>query len=245
MSNFGEIKTKLLSKLTESYNSDKKSEMTELLKKLKSNKELVKMYIFYESIEDAIITDKDKAKLIAEQLETQLIEKSKPIKKICKEFNKLLKDVVVEKNELYECLDTLSEETNLNNIIKKIDAKEKLVDILTMSKEKIEYTREPFTENHNLLNAVLTHDFNTKFNDFLEEEEKETFIKIVSMKEEDLVNEIKVLKESIIEKVDLMLNEAKNADEIEKLSITKNSILNSKPSKLEYYKLSKLKKDLI
>ena len=50
MSNFGEIKSKMLTKLTESYNSGNKNELKDLIKKLKSNKNLVEMHNFYEEM---------------------------------------------------------------------------------------------------------------------------------------------------------------------------------------------------
>ena len=50
MTNFGELKTKLLTKLTESYTSNNKGEIKDLVNKLKSNKSLSEMYVFYENI---------------------------------------------------------------------------------------------------------------------------------------------------------------------------------------------------
>ena len=69
MTNFGELKTKLLTKLTESYTSNNKGEIKDLVNKLKSNKSLSEMYMFYENIENLNISSKDKAKLYVESIE--------------------------------------------------------------------------------------------------------------------------------------------------------------------------------
>jgi O-succinylbenzoate synthase len=115
----------LLIKLTESYNSGNKKELKDLIKKLKSNNNLVEVYRFYEDMEKTYIQNKETAKVFVETLEPHFIEKIKSIDSECKKFSKVLKDVVVENNELYECLDVLSEENTIHNIVKKIEYKEK------------------------------------------------------------------------------------------------------------------------
>ena len=101
MTNFGELKSKLLIKLTESYTNKKNTELKDLVTKLKSNKQLSEMYLFYEGVENLNIKTKEKAKLYVESIEPILNEKRESLKKDMKEFGKLLKDVVVENNELY------------------------------------------------------------------------------------------------------------------------------------------------
>jgi len=168
MTNFGELKTKLLTKLTESYTSNKKSEIKDLVKKLKSNKSLVEMYMFYENIENLNITSRDKAKLYVESIEPILIDKMKSLKKEMKEFGKSLKDVVVENTSVYNDLDILSEESNMHNIASKIDARENLINHLISEKKKEVVEPSPIQiENHSLLNAVLVNNFNIKYEQLL------------------------------------------------------------------------------
>jgi uncharacterized membrane protein YgaE (UPF0421/DUF939 family) len=123
MSNFGEIKSKMLTKLTESYNSGNKNELKDLITKLKSNQNLVDVHNFYEEMENMYFSNKDLAKVYVETLEPYFINRMKLIAGDCKDLNKLLKDVVSESNELYECLDILSEDNNIHNISKKINKK--------------------------------------------------------------------------------------------------------------------------
>lgn len=122
MTNFGEFKLKMLTKLTDLYTSKNKVEIKNTIKSITSNKPLSEMYTFYEGIEKLNIKSKDKAKLYVESIEPILIEKMKSLKKDLTTLTKNLKNVDFEKNSLYEDLDILSEENTIHNISKKIDA---------------------------------------------------------------------------------------------------------------------------
>lgn len=246
MTNFGELKTKLLTKLTESYTSKNKNDVKDLVKKLKSNKSLSEMYMFYENIESLNISSKDKAKLYVESIEPILIEKMKSLKKEMKDFGKSLKDVVVESNSLYNDLDILSEETNMHNVASKIDARENLISHL-MTEKKKEVSEKPSVqiENHSLLNAVLVNNFNIKYADFLNEEQKETFNKIVSMSNEDLINEMNLVKKELNDKLNTLLKESTEDSVTSKLKNVKSEVDKSDFSRYNYYKLIELKNGLI
>jgi len=246
MTNFGELKTKLLTKLTESYTSNKKSEIKDLVKKLKSNKSLVEMYMFYENIENLNITSKDKAKLYVESIEPILIDKMKSLKKEMKEFGKSLKDVVVENTSVYNDLDILSEESNMHNIASKIDARENLINHLISEKKKEVVEPSPIQiENHSLLNAVLVNNFNIKYEDFLNEEQKGTFNKIVSMTNDELVLEMNTIKKELNNKLDSLLKESTEDSVVSKLNNVKSEVDKSEVTKYNYYKLIELKNGLI
>jgi hypothetical protein len=246
MTNFGELKTKLLTKLTESYTSNKKSEIKDLVKKLKSNKSLVEMYMFYENIENLNITSRDKAKLYVESIEPILIDKMKSLKKEMKEFGKSLKDVVVENTSVYNDLDILSEESNMHNIASKIDARENLINHLISEKKKEVVEPSPIQiENHSLLNAVLVNNFNIKYEDFLNEEQKGTFNKIVSMTNDELVLEMNTIKKELNNKLDSLLKESTEDSVVSKLNNVKSEVDKSEVTKYNYYKLIELKNGLI
>ena len=49
---FGAIKTKILNKLTESYASENKAEIKDILTTIKEDKHFKEMYLFYEEIEN-------------------------------------------------------------------------------------------------------------------------------------------------------------------------------------------------
>lgn len=246
MTNFGELKTKLLTKLTESYTSNNKGEIKELVKKIKSNKSLSEMYMFYENIENLNISSKDKAKLYVESIEPILIEKMKFLKKDMKDFGKSLKDVVAESNSLYENLDILSEENTMHNIASKIDARENLMSHL-MTEKKKEVFEAPTVqiENDTLLNTVLVNNFNIKYADFLKEDQKETFNKIVSMTNDELVNEMTTIKQELNKKLDSLLKESTDDSVVNKLTNVKSEVDKSEVSRYNYYKLIELKNGLL
>lgn len=246
MTNFGELKSKLLTKLTESYTNKKNTELKDLVTKLKSNKQLSEMYLFYEGVENLNIKTKEKAKLYVESIEPILIEKRESLKKDMKEFGKLLKNVVVENNELYNDLDILSEENTIHNISKKIDARENLIGYLISEKKK-ETTETPSVqiENYSLLNAVLVNNFNIKYGDFLKGNDKELFEGIMSMSNEELINETNTIKNELNNKINSLLSESQDEAMTKKLNNVILEINNKEMTKFNYYKLVELKKGLI
>jgi len=170
----------------------------------------------------------------------------KSLKKEMKDFGKSLKDVVVESNSLYNDLDILSEETNMHNVASKIDARENLISYL-MTEKKIDVSEKPSVqiENHSLLNAVLVNNFNIKYADFLNEEQKETFNKIVTMSNEDLINEMKSIKKELNNKLETLLKESTEESVTSKLKSVKSEVDKSDFSRYNYYKLTELKNGLI
>ncbi len=211
-----------------------------------SRKSLVEMYMFYENIENLNITSRDKAKLYVESIEPILIDKMKSLKKEMKEFGKSLKDVVVENTSVYNDLDILSEESNMHNIASKIDARENLINHLISEKKKEVVEPSPIQiENHSLLNAVLVNNFNIKYADFLNEEQKGTFNKIVSMTNDDLVLEMNTIKKELNNKLDSLLKESTEDSVVSKLNNVKSEVDKSEVTKYNYYKLIELKNGLI
>ena len=246
MSNFGKLKSKLLTKLTESYNSGNKNEIKGLIKKIKSNKNLVEVHNFYEEMENTYFQHIDSAKLYVETLEPHFINRMKLISGDCKDLNKLLKDVVSESNELYECLDILSEENNIHNISKKIESRKKLIDFLVTEKpKKVVEESSVRIDNDSLLNAVLVNNFNIKFADFLNESQKESFSKIMSMSNEELINEMSLVRTELNSKIENLLGESTDDVMVEKLKKVKSDVNESEITKYNYYKLTELKNGLV
>jgi len=156
----------------------------------------------------------------------------------------ILKDVNTDKNEIYECLDILSEDVTLLNVEKKVVAKEKLLKNLTSPKQTQVSESTVHTDNQSLLNAVLVNNFNTKFTDFMNEEQKESFKKIVTMKDDELSTEMSSLKESMTQKFDKLISEESDSTLIDKLSQAKKEVTESTVSKFNYYRLVELSKSL-
>lgn len=241
MNNFGKIKTKILRKLTESYSSNNKTEMKSILKTIKENKDFKEMYLFYEEIEGKYFEDKEVAKLYVEELNSVLKTKANNISTFCKSLNEQLGEIEIQENELYSTIDQMLEEDSLNNLDKKVIAKRKLVEFLTTKKEITETEDTTYTDNENLLHAVLANNFNVLYNNNLTEEQKGELKNILSLSNEDLEVKTTELKESILNKVSSLLSESTDTDLSGKLNQVKDEVEGMDLSKYNYYRLTQLK----
>jgi hypothetical protein len=244
MNKIGVVKSKILKKLTESFSTNDKSEMKTIVSKIVSNKEFKEMYLFYEEIENKYFDNVDTAKLYVEELNLILKNKTKNMSKFCKELNESLKDIETETHELYSYLDQLSEEDNLSNLDKKVIAKKKLVEHLTNKKDvKIEEGVD-YTSNENLLYSVLANNFNALYSQNLNEEQKEELKNILSMSDVDLNGNVSELKETILSKVNNILNEETEAELASKLNNVISEVNSMETTKYNYYRLKQLKDGL-
>jgi hypothetical protein len=244
MNKFGTIKSKLLSKLTESYANENKAEIKDILITIKENKDFKEMYLFYEEIENKYIEDKETAKLYVEGVITILKQQMDDLTTFCTSLNKMINVESINENEIYNSLDILIEKDNLSNIEKKVIAKKKLVEHLTTKKEIKESKDSRLIPNENLLNAVLTNNFNVLYSNTLSEQQKEELKNILSLSQEDLLTKTTELKESIINKVSTLISESNETDLSTKLMKVKDEVNEMFPSKLNYYRLTELKNGL-
>lgn len=244
MNKIGVLKTKILKKLTESYSNQNKSEMKDILKTIKENKDFKELYLFYEEIENKYFEDKEIATLYVEELNSILRLKSKSITEFCGILNQKLGDLMVNENELYSNLDQLLEDDSLNNIDKKVIAKKKLVSHLTTKKKVNESKVDDLILNENLLHAVLANNFNVLYSNSMNEEEQEELKGILSMPQEDLEKNITELKESILSQVGTILSENQDDDLLKKLNRVQEEVNEMNFSKFNLYKLKELKNGL-
>ena len=247
MNKFGTIKSKLLTKLTESYANENKAEIKDILTTIKENKDFKEMYLFYEEIEGKHISDKETAKLYVEGLSTyfgQPIGNWSILNTFCESLDNKLGDVKINTNELYESLDMLSEKDSLSNIEKKVIAKKKLVEHLTTKKEITESKETTLVPNETLLNAVLANNFNVLYSNTLSESQKEELKNILSISYDDLITKSNELQESIINQVSILLSESNDTDLSTKLKAVKDEVTQMSPSRYNYYRLTELKNGL-
>ena len=247
MNKFGELKTKMLTKLTESYTKENKTEVKDILKTIKENKDFKEMYLFYEEIENKYIEDKETAKLYVEGLNTyfsQPMGNWNNLNVFCESLHNKLGDIEIETNELYESLDMLSEKDSLSNIEKKVIAKKKLVEHLTTKKKITESKDTTLVPNETLLNAVLTNNFNVLYSNTLSESEKEELKNILSISYDDLIVKSNELHESILEKVSTLMTESNDVDLTSRLKAVRDEVSQMSPSRYNYYRLTELKNGL-
>ena len=247
MNKFGVIKTKMLTKLTESYSKENKKEVKDILNTIKENKAFKEMYLFYEEIENKYIEDKETAKLYVEGLNTyfgQPMGNWNDLNVFCESLHTKLGDIEIETNELYESLDILSEKDSLSNIEKKVIAKNKLVNHLTTKKEIQESKGSTLVPNETLLQAVLANNFNVLYSNTLSESQKEELKTILSITHDDLIIKSNELQESIINQVSTLLNESNDTELTTKLNKVKDEVSKMTTSKYNYYRLTELKNGL-
>jgi hypothetical protein len=244
MNKFGTIKSKLLTKLTESYANENKAEIKDILTTIKENKDFKEMYLFYEEIENKYIEDKETAKLYVEGVIGILKQQMEDLTTFCTSLNKMINVETINENEIYSSLDILIENDKLSNIEKKVIAKKKLVEHLTTKKEIKESKDSTLIPNENLLNAVLTNNFNVLYSNTLSEQQKEELKNILSLSHEDVLTKTTELKESIINQVSTLISESNETDLSTKLKKVKDEVNEMFPSKLNYYRLTELKNGL-
>ena len=244
MNKFGVIKTKLLNKLTESYTNENKGEIKNILTTIKENKNFKEMYLFYEEIENKYIDDKETAKLYVEGVINILKQQMDDLTTFCTSLNKMINVEAINENEIYNSLDILIEKDSLSNIEKKVNAKKNLVNHLTTKKEIKESKDSTLIPNENLLNAVLTNNFNALYSNTLSEQQKEELKNILSLSQEELLTKTTELKESIVSQVSTLLSESNETDLINKLNAVKDEVNQMFPSRYNYYRLNELKNGL-
>lgn len=240
------FKTQILNLITESYINDDKTKVKQVLRVLKENKEIRDLYSLYDTIEKKYFDDINVAKTYVEKLSEGLCGKISIIRNSINMKMLLSEDVQsydVENCELYSNLDVLLQEDNLRNIDEKILSKKYLVNYLTTKKEPINEEVIDNTMNENLLNSVLSVNFNTYYDTILSEEEKSELKTILSMSSEQLNENFKNLKEDVSNKVTNLINES-NGELKEKLEMTKSELNSMDVSKHNYYKLTQLKNGL-
>jgi len=244
MNKFGLIKSKLLTKLTESYANENKAEIKDILTTIKENKDFKEMYLFYEEIENKYIDDKETAQLFVEGVINILKQQMGELSNFCTSLNKMINVESINENEIYNSLDVLTENDSLSNIEKKVKAKKKLVEHLTTKKEIKESKDSTLIPNENLLNAVLTNNFNVLYSNTLSEQQKEELKNILSLSHEDILTKTTELKESIINQVSTLISESNETDLSTKLKKVKDEVNEMFPSKLNYYRLTELRNGL-
>jgi hypothetical protein len=242
MATFGNIKNKILVKLTESYGKkDFKNNLNTYFKPIMNSTVLKEMYSLYEDIETMTFDDKETAQLYVEELSKVLKDKHHDVSKSVFDLNKSLKDVTKTKNPIYESLDVLSCPDKLGNISDKVIAKKTLVEHLMKSKTSDELNIQQGV-NESLLNSVLVNNFNISYDKTLSEEDKSKLKSILGLSQEDVETKFEEITESIKGKLDSIVES--DAEFKSKSIEVKTEINEMTQSKYNLYRLEELLKNL-
>ena len=250
MDKFGQMKNKILVKLTESFGKQNKSEMRDIISTLKENKELVGLYMFYDDMENKYFEDINEAKEYVETISTMLREKSrtKPLHDGLVKLSALVENVEAPENKLFESsIDVLLAPDTIYNIDTKIFAKKALVEHLTKKKSVTnEEVNTVQIRNQNLLNAVLVSNFNALYENTMSDEEKEEFRKIMAISQEEITTKFQELKEEVLSNVDDVHKTQLEENEItKKLNEVRNTVTAMEINRVNYYRLMGLNAGLI
>ena len=244
MNKFGIIKSKLLTKLTESYANENKAEIKDILTTIKENKDFKEMYLFYEEIENKYIDDKETAQLFVEGVINILKQQMGELSNFCTSLNKMINVESINENEIYNSLDVLTENDSLSNIEKKVKAKKKLVEHLTTKKEIKESKDSKIIPNETLLQAVLANNFNVLYSNTLSESQQTELKNILSITHEELLVKTIELKESINNQVSTLLSESNDTSLTTKFNSVRDEVTQMITSRYNYYRLTELKNGL-
>jgi len=245
MKSFGKIKTKILMQLTEAYVAKDGKKISEILKLIKENKDFLELYNFYDDVEEKYFDDVEVAKLYVEEISNLLSEKSINIQETCQKLESILTENEANENELYDALDQLLDVKNIRNLDKKLVAKKKVVDFLTTEKINVDEVKSNnYTLNEALLSTILINNFNNKYADVLSEDDKKEFKEIVSLTNKEVEENINILRETLKEKIENLLTENKDNNIKTKLEEVKQRVDEMDYSRLSYYKIKQLEKDL-
>lgn len=244
MNKFGQVKSKLVSKLTDLYTKENKEDIKNILSLIKENKNFVETYLLYEEIENKYFSDEQVARFYVEELSKSLNGKSKELKKQIQKIDKSIGLIETKYIPVYDYLDSLLENDSLLNIEKKVRSKIDLVNYLTTKKEIVESKETIFTDNQKLLYSVLANNFNVLYSNSLNEEQKEKLKSILSLSDEDLKNQTKELKESITNQVDKILSESSENELKDKLKEVKKEVQKTEPTRYGLFKLKELQNGL-
>jgi hypothetical protein len=242
---FGKLKCKILSVLSEEYKNNNKENIGKILKLIKEDKNFKELYLFYEDFEKLSIKE---PKQYLDNLKDLLNKKFELVTETSNKIEKLLpKNIDYEYNSIYEGLDLLAIEFDLNNIVKKNESIKLLENHLITEKEEIiEESEINFTTNEELLKTILVNNFNILYENNLDETEKKLFKEIISINKSDLNNNFNLLKEEILKKLDDIILENNNEVLNEKIKeVKKEVLLNNEVNKLNYLKLKDLSNEII
>tara|TARA_Y100001938_G_scaffold148371_1_gene231880 strand:+ start:2737 stop:3465 length:729 start_codon:yes stop_codon:yes gene_type:complete len=241
---FGIVKNKLDNILVESFNSKGqfKKIFHESMSALKSNKTSREFFVIYSQLENKKISDPVKAEKYLNETLDFLKEKKKHLrlKKLETTLSKFNKFQKKNRNPLYENLDILIFSNNALDIEKRIEAKNNILkSIMEVKKEFVTESKIP----NSLLINLSTKKFNEKFSN-LTESDKKKFKELFNTDINNLENKMSSLVEEVTGKINTLIKNTEDKNLLTKLEETRKKIIESKTSKVSFYKIKQLNKTL-
>ena len=230
---FGKIKSIIENNLIESYKDEKefKKSLKEFKHNVLNNKTMSKLYSLYDQLSTPQGLNESDAKDFIEE-GIHLIQKLLPTIKL----PKTLSENVVNK---YSDIDALVY-TNKLNLLERVNSKKNITSVLTSTKEPIkESINIPLKTMVNIANQNLN-----KYVEGLDESSKKEFFQLISEDTKSLEDKFEIIRESAINKLNVILEKEEEFELRTKLSETIDRLKVEKFDQLNFLKLKSLEESI-
>ena len=230
---FGKIKSIIENNLIESYKDEKefKKSLKEFKHNVLNNKTMSKLYSLYDQLSTPQGLNESDAKDFIEE-GVHLIQKLLPSIKL----PKTLSENVVNK---YSDIDALVY-TNKLNLLERVNSKKNITSVLTS-------TKEPIKESINIPLKTMVSIANQNLNKYVEgldESAKKEFFQLISEDTKSLEDKFETIRESAINKPNVILEKEEEFELKTKLSETIDRLKTEKFDQLNFLKLKNLEESI-
>tara|TARA_R110002020_G_scaffold129703_2_gene290211 strand:+ start:2131 stop:2874 length:744 start_codon:yes stop_codon:yes gene_type:complete len=246
MKPFSYYKKNIDSILENSYNNKKlfKENFHVIMGALKVSKPFREFFTLYNEVEQKQFKNKTELTEYINESVIYLQPKIKSLKTVCNilenVFKKRTKLIKESNNEIYKNLDYLIYKKGVRNISQRIEKKNNLIEGILNTKPTNALNN---TLNPKTLAYTLSENYNKEFSK-LSKEDKGLLSEILSIKKENLNNEIVTIKGTILKRINNLVKESKEENLKGKLTQTKNVVIKMKNDKLSLLRLKQLNSDL-
>lgn len=230
---FGKIKSLIEHNLIESYKDEKefKKSLKEFKHNVLSNKTMSKLYSLYDQLSTPQGLSESDAKDFLEE-GVHLIQKLLPTIKL----PKTLSENVVNK---YADIDSLVY-TNKLNLLERVNSKKNITSVLTSTNNVVkESINIPLKSMVTIANQTLN-----KYVETLDESSKKEFFQLISEDAKSLEDKFEVIRESAINKLNVILEKEQEFELRTKLSETIDRLKTEKFDQLNFLKLKSLEESI-
>ena len=246
MKTFGYYKKNIDSILENSHYNKKlfKENFHVVMGALKMSKPFREFFAVYNELEQKTFKDKEELNEYINETITHLRPKIKNLKTICgvldNVFSRRSEMLSESNNNIYEDLDYLIYKDGVRSISKRIDTKKNLVENVLNRKT---LTKMSTSFNPKILAYTLSENYNKEFTN-LTKEDKVLISEIMAIKKTELSEDFNKIKDTITDKINILIKESDDNSLKVRLTETKNVVSSMETSKLSILKLKQLGVDL-
>jgi hypothetical protein len=230
---FGKIKSIIENNLIESYKDEKefKKSLKEFKHNVLNNKTMSKLYSLYEQLSTPQGLNESDAKDFLEE-GISLIQQLLPSIKLPKPLSENVKNK-------YSDIDALVY-TNKLNLLERVNSKKNITSVLTSTNSVVkESINIPLKSMVSIANQTLN-----KYVDNLDESSKKEFLQLISEDSKSLEDKFETIRESAINKLNVILEKEEEFELKTKLSETIDRLKTEKFDQLNFLKLKNLEESI-